>query len=450
MDRRNISTWDKAFGKGSLSDRDDNLEDGRFSWRIDPVESLSDWTIEILVDGKVHGTYHVHRAILSVGKRKSCYFSRLFLGKVYYVELADRTSKISMEEVAAKHFPVMLDYQYDLGGFNLEITYDNYVPLRYLGDYFDNESLREKLDYFFRDGFDVSRSDICLRHAKLFFDGGAFEQILDQFRGGFFFREDFKSFMVDGDFEIWLELLKKGDADMRKCLSTSLGKFCLKSETDLDAGSFLELTDAALLPELSFESAVSFLRAENMFLPELSSMDYLSSLQTRCVAALVESLHLEREGYLDDNFKEWNPLVVSEIMAAKPGIEKLREDIAISKYPSHIGVYGAGTPGVSGLYYRNAVLSEHFPRYTKRGVCPRTREDVEFVLVSVCEENVGVCWYLSILHGDTKVTDGSDRDFYVSSFAPLRDAMKHFPVVTWHVKENGHSPVPRTVTFSSP
>jgi len=357
---------------------------------------------------------------------------------IYRTFIVWRVDKMPAMKMAGMTMPILAN-----------LSYKAYIPLRYLSDYFDNESLRKKLDYFFwEDSFTISRSDICLRHAKLFFDDEASDKILDRFRTSFLFYDDFKCFMVDGDPEIWLDLLKRGNEDMRECLSTSLAKFCLKSETELDADAFLELTDAALLPKLTFEAAVSFLRAENMFLPESRSTDYLSSLQTRCVAALVENLHLKREGCLNDNFKHWNPLVVSKIVAAKPKIEKLQEEIAIAKYPREIGVYGAGTAAVNGLYEKNTNLTERFPRYTKRAAWPGRKNGVEFVLISVCEENERVCWYLSILHGETKMTDGSDIDFYVSSFAPLRDAFKHFPNVTWHKK--GQLPVPRYFTFSSP
>jgi len=179
-----------------------------------------------------------------------------------------------------------------------------------------------------------------------------------------------------------------------------------------------------------------------MFLPESCSTDHLSPLQTRCVAALVENLHLKREGCLDDNFKHWNPLVVSKIMAAKPQIDKLQEEIAIAKFPRQIRVYSAGTAAVNGLYDKNTNLTERFPWYTKRN-------GVGFVLIPVCEGGERVCWYLSILHGETKMTDGSDKDFYVSSLAPVRDGFNHFINITWRRKENGLLPGP-SFAFSAP
>lgn len=60
---------DRAFEKNSVD----------LSWRLDPEESMSDWTIMIKTKGteKVD-TYHVHKSILGCGPRRSNYFSAAF------------------------------------------------------------------------------------------------------------------------------------------------------------------------------------------------------------------------------------------------------------------------------------------------------------------------------------------------------------------------------------
>lgn len=59
---------DKEFEKSAVN----------LSWRLDPEESLSDWTILVKTkrsnDDKVD-TYHVHKSVLGVGPRRSNYFA---------------------------------------------------------------------------------------------------------------------------------------------------------------------------------------------------------------------------------------------------------------------------------------------------------------------------------------------------------------------------------------
>ena len=99
----------------STSD-DDEREDGMEScldWRMKAKESHSDWTIEILVNGKSHCIYPVHKVALSFGSNRSEYFVRLFQNESCS-EHKTSTSRIEMEEPAAQAFPIMLDYLYSL------------------------------------------------------------------------------------------------------------------------------------------------------------------------------------------------------------------------------------------------------------------------------------------------------------------------------------------------
>jgi len=95
------------------STSDEEEEEVRLDWRMEPKETLSDWTIEVVVDKKTHSTYHTHRVTLSLGSKKSEYFERLFQSE-NFVEQKTRTSRIELDELAAQAFPVMLDFMYSL------------------------------------------------------------------------------------------------------------------------------------------------------------------------------------------------------------------------------------------------------------------------------------------------------------------------------------------------
>ena len=117
---------------------DDEATNERRDWRMDPDKSHSDWTIVISVGGKVQSTYHVHKFALSVGGTRSEYFARLF-SNTNLKEHETQTSRIELEDLAAKAFPVMLDYLYLLWRDYAysDLTFENSVALHYLGRYFE-------------------------------------------------------------------------------------------------------------------------------------------------------------------------------------------------------------------------------------------------------------------------------------------------------------------------
>jgi hypothetical protein len=96
------------------------VKDEPLSWRMDPDDCLSDWTIGIVYDhtdanGVVSSktdVYHVHKCILASGSRKSGYFIKLFSNGGRFAEAQNSTSRIELKEIAAKAFHDFLDYLY--------------------------------------------------------------------------------------------------------------------------------------------------------------------------------------------------------------------------------------------------------------------------------------------------------------------------------------------------
>jgi hypothetical protein len=117
-------------------------------WRDDPVESFSDWNIEIACDDDDRHpwkTYPVHKTFLAHGSRRSEYFSRLLRSETRFKESQRNTSQIVLHPIAADAFPVLLDYVY---GSALSITSENATALHHLGEYFEIEPLQQtSLDF---------------------------------------------------------------------------------------------------------------------------------------------------------------------------------------------------------------------------------------------------------------------------------------------------------------
>jgi len=80
------------------------------SWRLDPKDSHSDWTVVVRTDGQPDAKYHVHRCQLSVGPRRSDYFAAIF--KTNMSEGASAESELVLQHSAAEAFPKLLDFVY--------------------------------------------------------------------------------------------------------------------------------------------------------------------------------------------------------------------------------------------------------------------------------------------------------------------------------------------------
>jgi len=129
------------------------------SWRLDPEESLSDWTIEIVVNGQPNATYHVHKQNLVVGPRKSDYFVKLFAeGGRQFAEAENCTSRIELEELAAGYFPQILDYLY-LPERKLSFDTNNAAALYSMAKYFGIRLLRYEAKQFWQ--VDIKKASTC-------------------------------------------------------------------------------------------------------------------------------------------------------------------------------------------------------------------------------------------------------------------------------------------------
>ena len=143
-------------------------------WRMDPVESRSDFTIEIaceLEDGgeeKVVSTYYVHKNVLEFGGDKSSgYFAGLFASAT--TESQTNKTRILLHKLAADAFPVLLDHLYSLDGGVPELTIKNAAPVHHLADYLEVDSLCSKvLQFWENDNIKVEDLGMCLDHANTF------------------------------------------------------------------------------------------------------------------------------------------------------------------------------------------------------------------------------------------------------------------------------------------
>lgn len=262
------------------------------TWRLDPEESLSDWTIVVRV-GTDGGTekesttsYHVHRNILAIGPRKSQYFTALFRTK-HVVESRTNTSDITLEPSAAASFPLFLDFLYSP---KVKMTTDSAVSLRYLAQYFDCRSLLSEVTAFIRDDLTVKTAPIYLAEAAVYRDERLLSAALNVCA------ENLECIYVGLLAALPVGLLRMAICHPRlKCsskwLSKVIGQFCRNHPESVTRDFLLDVTSKERMPEIMAEEALFLLKlcAKHGHETSDTSDEDLACLRKRCINACVAS-----------------------------------------------------------------------------------------------------------------------------------------------------------------
>ena len=431
---------------------DEQGEEDRLSWQMDPEDSCSDWTIIITVKGTPNYTYYVHKNILSVGPKKSDYFWSVFHRSGLYTEGKNHTSKIDLDDLSASAFPTMLDFQYSNNDV-LNITHDNCVPLHLLGQYFGISSLGLKVVQFWDNELKLDKCVTCYQHSKLFRVDVAHLAIVKKcckdWEGGDAVEDS--ALLGHVDVAFWLSVLEYSQGKQSRTLLLKFTQFCVKEKDRLGAENFKKLTDANLLPKLSQESATDLLIVERSIMASTGNVEatrnHLSTLQERCVTALVPYWHSFPRENIQTYCENWSSLVVSHISA---GAAK-HANAAKSCFPKSLVVSGAGTGAVNGTYLRTSNLYERAPRYTMDATWEGNAVQFQvYLYFSPDEVNGGsgaesqLSWYLSVLETVEKPSDG-DLDFYCTHMLDKRGPCRCYPPrVGWYPTETmvGENPGP--------
>jgi len=210
---------------------DGRNDDLFLTWRLDPEESLSDWTIIVrsigtsgIATGKTSTNddradtynnddsfsqdsndnntnspynvryYYVHKAQLGVGPRRSEYFARLFRSKRTTATtpsnitsttkhstsggktktssststFEEKESRIELKPSAAMAFPLMLDYIYSPPGVPVRVSTETAVALRHLATCFGIRDLFSEVTSFIHHDLNLDTSFIYLREASIY------------------------------------------------------------------------------------------------------------------------------------------------------------------------------------------------------------------------------------------------------------------------------------------
>lgn len=111
--------------------------------------------------------YHVHKALLSVGPRRSEYFATLFK-QTHLAEFSSSTSRLSLPGSAADSFPNILDYIY--ADKPIAFTPKNATAIRHLAHYFGMRSLWKCASKFIKEDFSLDTAATYLSEALQYHD----------------------------------------------------------------------------------------------------------------------------------------------------------------------------------------------------------------------------------------------------------------------------------------
>ncbi|GKY93949.1 hypothetical protein MPSEU_000361800 [Mayamaea pseudoterrestris] len=292
----------EPFAGSDTSDDEDTTPlpegGGCLSWRMDPENSFSDWTIEIVYDttgddGVVStktDVYHVHKCHLAGDPRKSGYFVSQFIKGGRFAENGESKSRIELNELAAKSFPDLLDYLY-CAESTPKISTDNATALSFLSKYFDVPQLRWTVKTFWKR--DILWPKACgtyYEHARLLNESKIRRASLQSCLDNIWEIDSSTRLVHVPDASFWLMLGEQIHAGIAggqfmnhqsQQLSKLVAAFC--RHVAVDQETFQKLTKETALPQIDAKAALSLLDIERVLLsPDEAN---LTSLQERCIVA---------------------------------------------------------------------------------------------------------------------------------------------------------------------
>lgn len=293
-----------------FQESDDESIEQELSWRLDPEESLSDWTIVIQNEssGQVR-EYNVHKNILAVGPCKSEYFATVFRSQM--MENETNTSRIALEDVAADAIPLMLDWCYSQ---KLDVSSEFAVALRYLAQYFGIKLLYRKVMAFVKDDMNMTNVHHYIQTAKLFHDEKMLSLSLNICIQGIQDVEPSSQLLQSIDLEFFHEIISSPEVDTCSVschISKIVAAFCCLHEHELDEETFEKLTDRRFIPLVAKESAMILLELESRL---FRNNDEATCLQKRCTNVLAQHWKDFAEQGVAKVFRKFPSVVIGELL----------------------------------------------------------------------------------------------------------------------------------------
>lgn len=427
-------------GGGVSSDNSGGSANNPLTWRMDPALSYSDWKIEVFVlpQGEHHCTYHVHKTVLAVGPKRSEYFYHLFQSSTGFAESSESTSRVQLHGVAAKAFPVFLDYLYSSPNELFKIEYKDSAPLYHFSDYFEIPSLCQTVETMWQDPeIPCSSLGVLYEHSKIFQIDKLKEAIIEACCHNTKSIGKDSSLAQVADSEFWLDVIEKNGGTPNPELCSLVADYCASNIENVDVYQRL-LLEEGQFKAMSIETALKFLDIEQTTAHHGGGVaNVLSRIQNKCIEVLAASWQQLDTVALAGSFAKLDRAIVDSIF--NKTLQKAKADFSKSCMPSKIVVSGAGCSAVNGTYF-SRLREDGSPMYEKRGHW--NGRDVAFSLFPCQMRSQTYRWFLSILDSEQPGTD-RDIDFYYSAVI-FPSMTREPPVSDWKTRRFGQgiNPVP--------
>ncbi len=292
----------------------DEESEQQLSWRLDPEESLSDWTLIIETENSVESKeYHVHKNILAVGPCKGEYFASLFRARMREAETS--TSRIALEYGAADAIPHMLDFMYTRE--LREITSEEAVSLRYLAQYFGIKQLHRSVVSFVKGDMNMNNVHRYIQAAQSFHDEKMLSLTLKICADNIEHLDTSSQLLATVDPKFFYEIISSPDVDTCSVschISKLVAAYCHIHQGELSEEMFIELTDRRFIPLIDKESAMLLLELEAAAIQTASCPGNTNTcLQKRCIKVLAQHWkEFATEGDLPA-IRLFSPIVMAEL-----------------------------------------------------------------------------------------------------------------------------------------
>lgn len=283
---------DDATGHGDMSVRSlPALEDQKeLTWRLDPSESMSDWTLRVYNKGtKTTEEYNLHRNILAVGKRRSEYFVNIFRQRGRNSKEEPVTEVVLVNRAAAV-VPVLLDYMYTSNEAALQLTSDVAPGLRFLSQFFGVRPLFDRVMRFIQRDLSL-KTMVVYYHASRELDDKKISNLAAKHcaRNIQLINTNHELIQVI-DPEFFSNVLSNPVLEERKMhVSLLVTKYCQLHRDHMNSETFLAITDENNLPVVHHTAAISLMGMEaDLVVPTsiVSMMGSMTNLQERCIKGL--------------------------------------------------------------------------------------------------------------------------------------------------------------------
>ncbi|GKY95248.1 hypothetical protein MPSEU_000487400 [Mayamaea pseudoterrestris] len=305
---------------------DEDKDDERLTWRLDPSLSLSDWAL--IVRNKKDGTtqsYHVHKNMLAVGPRKCEYFVKSFQNLAKASNQSNTAWPVScdieLDDVGARVIPAFLDYIYSPDGA-LELKTENATGLRYLSNFFGIRALFKQVMEFVQKDLTLATMPVYYKDLHMLKDEKLLANAAKYCAKNIMKIETSFSSLKNWESSFLLQIMQSSYIDSKPRhlhVSLLLAEYCRLRKGKMQASEFATLTDEHVLPAIHYDAALTLLEAESdiVVATSLKNMMEMSSLQKRCVMDL--SNHWKElcdmdEGYVSRVCRKLPCSVVADLM----------------------------------------------------------------------------------------------------------------------------------------